>query len=185
MASAKMQIQNQAVGFAPTWGWLQKACYLPQRQGLPLVIVSFVMAAILVMTLIVTATLIVTTALIVTATLVVTATLSMIVAAVLALVSRHVFVVVPVVAHEVDPAAAGVVLGAMPAPVVLVPWRHVKVNRRGRGEFRRLPDDHGLCIDQWWLRSVPDVDLAEESGLADSDRHADVAGNCRAGADPE
>jgi hypothetical protein len=109
-----------------------------------LVIVSFVMAPILVMALTVTTTFIMATPLIMTATFIMTATLSMIVVAVLALVSRHVFVVIPVVAHEVDPPAAGVVLRAMLAPVVLMPRRHVKVNRRGRNEFRRLPDHHGL-----------------------------------------
>src|SRR5271167_2678838 len=95
--------------------------------------------------------------------------LSMIVVAVLVLVSRHVLVVVPVVAHEVDPPAAGVVLRTMLAPVLLVPRRHVKVNRRGRNELRRLLDHHGLRIDQLWLRKVADIDLAEESRLADSD----------------
>ena len=39
---------------------------------------------------------------------------------VLALVSRHVLVVVPIVAHEIDRAATGVVLRAVLAPVLLV-----------------------------------------------------------------
>ena len=130
-------------------------------------IVSFVMAVALVMT------------------LTMTRRPSTTVVAVLALVSRHVFVVVPVIAHEVDPPAAGVVLRTMAAPVLLVPRRHVKVNRRGRNEFRRLLDHHGLRIDKLWLRKVADIDLAEESGLADSDRHADVAGDYRAGTDPK
>jgi hypothetical protein len=77
------------------------------------------------------------------------------------------------------------VLRTMAAPVLLVPRRHVKVNRRGRNEFRRLLDHHGLRIDKLWLRKVADIDLAEESGLADSDRHADVAGDYRAGTDPK
>ena len=130
-------------------------------------IVSFVMAVTLVMT------------------LTMTMVPSMIAVAVLVLVSWHVFVVVPVIAHEVDPPAAGVVLRAMLAPVVLMPRRHVKVNRRGRNEFRRLLDHHGLWIDQLGLRKVADIDLAEESGLAYSDRHAYVAGNYRAGTDPK
>ena len=118
-------------------------------------------------------------------TLVMTLTMTMALVAVLVLVSRHVFVVVPVIAHEVDPPAAGVVLRTMLAPVLLVPRRYVKVNRRGRNEFRRLLDHHGLRIDQLRLRKVADIDLAEESGLADTDRHAYVAGNYRAGTDPK
>jgi len=108
---------------------------------------------------------------------------AMIVVAVLALVSRHVFIVVPIIAHEVDPPAAGVVLRTMLAPVLLVPRRHVQINRRGRNEFRRLLNYHRLRIDQLRLRRVADIDLAEESGLADSNRHAYVAGNYRAGTD--
>ena len=138
-------------------------------------IVSFVMVVTPVMTLIMTHPV----------TLTMTMALGMIVVAVLALVSRHVFVVIPVIAHEVDAPAAGVVLRTMHAPVLLVPGRHVKVNRRSRNEFRRLPDHHGLRIDQLRLGSVADVDLTEESGLADSDRHTDVAGKCRAYTDPK
>ena len=120
-------------------------------------IVSFVMVVTPVMTLIMPHPM----------TLTMTMALRMIVVAVLALVSRHVFVMVPVIAHEVDPPAAGVVLRTMHAPVPLVPRRHVKVNRRSGNEFRRLPDHHGLRINQLWLGSVADIDLTEESGLAD------------------
>jgi len=129
-------------------------------------IVSFVMAVPLVMT------------------FTMTMALSMIVVAVLVLVSWYVFVVVPVIAHEVDPPAASVVLRTMLAPVLLVPWRYVQVNRRGRNELRRLLDHHRLRIDQLRLRKIADIDLAEDSGLADSDRHAYVAANYRAGTDP-
>ena len=142
-------------------------------------IVSFVMVVTPVMTLIMPHPMTLTM------TLTMTMALSMIVVAVLALVSRHVFVVVPVIAHEVDPPAAGVVLRTMHAPVPLVPRRHVQVNRRSGNEFRRLPDHHGLRINQLWLGSVADIDLTEESGLADSDRHTYVAGKCRAGTDPK
>ncbi len=139
-----------------------------------LMVVSFVMAVILVMTVILLMAL--TMAML-------PVDPAMIVVAVLVLVSRHVFIVVPVIAHEVDSPAAGVVLRTMLAPVLLVPWRYMKVNRRGRNELRRLLDYHRLRIDQLWLRKIADIDLAEESGLSDTDRHADVAGNYRAGTD--
>jgi hypothetical protein len=114
-----------------------------------------------------------------------TAALGMIVEAVLALVSRHVFVVVPVIADEVDPPATGVVLRTMLSPVLLVPRRHVKVNRRSRNEFRRLLDHHGLRIDQLWRRSIADIDLTKESRLADADRHTYVAGKYRTDTNPK
>ena len=44
-------------------------------------------------------------------------------------VARDVFVVVPIIAHEVDRSAAGMVLGTMLAPVLLVPRRDVQVDR--------------------------------------------------------
>jgi hypothetical protein len=103
-----------------------------------------------------------------------------VVAAVLTLVSRHVFIVVPVIAHEIDRPAAGVVLRAVFAPVFLVARRHVQVERRGREELRHLLDHHRLGINNWRLRNAADVDLSEESGLADSDRHANIAGKGRA-----
>ena len=46
-------------------------------------------------------------------------------------VLRDVFVVVPLVAHKVDRAAAGVILGAMFVPVLLVSGGDVQINRRG------------------------------------------------------
>jgi hypothetical protein len=44
-------------------------------------------------------------------------------------VARDVFVVVPIIAHEVDGSAAGMVLGTMLAPVLLVSRRDVQVDR--------------------------------------------------------
>src|ERR1022692_4141125 len=96
----------------------------------------------------------------------------------LVLVSRHVFVVVPVIAHEVAPPAAGVVLGAMLAPVLFMARRHVQIDRRSRHEFRRRLDHHRSGIYYLRLRNVADIDLAEESGLADGDRHGHIAGHC-------
>ena len=43
-------------------------------------------------------------------------------------VTRHVFVVVPVVSHKVDRPTASVVLRAVLAPVFLVARRHVQVD---------------------------------------------------------
>jgi hypothetical protein len=74
--------------------------------------------------------------------------------------------------------AAGVVPGTMLAPVLLVPRRYVKVNRRCRNELRRLLDHHGLRIDQLRLKKIADIDLAEESGLADSDPLISRRGIC-------
>jgi hypothetical protein len=71
--------------------------------------------------------------LVVTPTLVMTLAMTMTAAVIAAtvLVTRDVFVVVPVVPHKVDRPAAGVVLPAVLAPVFLVARRYVQVDRLG------------------------------------------------------
>jgi len=78
--------------------------------------------------------------------LIAAATIAFAVLAVSALMleSRHVFIVVPVIAHEVDAPAASIVLSTMLTPVPLMAGRHMQVNRLGRNEFRRLSDYHWL-----------------------------------------
>lgn len=120
-------------------------------------VVSFVMAVILVMAL--------TMAMLPVAP-------TLILAIVLLLVSRHVFIVVPVISHEIDSSATGVVLSTMLAPMLLVSGRHMQVNRRSRNEFRSLLNYHRLRIDQLRLRRVADIDLAEETGLANGNGYA-------------
>jgi len=95
------------------------------------------------------------------------------------LVTRHVFVVVPVVSHKVDRPAAGVVPRAMLTPVFLVPRRHVQVDRRGGNKLRRPLDHDGLPENQLWLRDVANIDLPVEAGLADADRHTHIGGKRR------
>src|SRR5882757_2394224 len=95
------------------------------------------------------------------------------------LVTRHVFVVVPVISHKVDRSAAGVVPRAMLTPVFLVPRRHVQVDRRGGNKLRRPLDHDGLPENQLWLRDVANIDLPVEAGLADADRHTHIGGKRR------
>src|SRR6267142_4188558 len=120
-------------------------------------------------------------------TLVVTPAMPMTAAVIVAImtVSRHVFVVVPVVAHKIDRPTAGVILGAVLAPVLLVSRRHVQVDWRGRNEFRRPSDHNRLWVYQLWLRDVANVDLPVKSGLADADRHAYVGSERRGGTGTE
>jgi hypothetical protein len=46
------------------------------------------------------------------------------------LVTRHVFIPIPVVLHKVDPFVAGVVLTAVSGPVLSVAGGYVQVDRR-------------------------------------------------------
>lgn len=97
----------------------------------------------------------------------------------LAAVARHVLPVVPIVFYEVDRPATSMVLRAMPAPVFLMPGRYVQINGLHDNMLSRLHRDDRLCIDDRRRRNIADVDLAVEAGLADADRHPDVAGKCR------
>jgi hypothetical protein len=90
-------------------------------------------------------------------------------------VARNVLAVVPVIANEIHGTAAGVIFGAVAGPVALVAGGYVQVDR-GAGILRIPVDDQGLGIQhRGWLRFIPDVDLSEESGLADADRNTHVA----------
>ena len=100
---------------------------------------------------------------------------------VMMLVARYVFMLVPVVPDEVHGPPAGVVLSAVPCPMLLVARRHMKIYRLiGK---RGIPVNHnGTRIHQrWGLRYITDIDLAEKSGLADVDGYSEVGGHCRRG----
>jgi hypothetical protein len=100
---------------------------------------------------------------------------------VMMLMARYVLMLVPVVTDKVHGPTTGVVLRAMPCPMLLVSRWHMKVYRLiGK---RWIPVNHnGTCINQrWGLRYITDIDLPEKSGLADVDRYSEVGGDCRCG----
>ena len=55
--------------------------------------------------------------------------IAMLVFGAMVLVMLHIYPVVPVVAHKMDRTAAGVILGAVLVPMLVVPRRHMKVDR--------------------------------------------------------
>jgi hypothetical protein len=96
-------------------------------------------------------------------------------------VARHVFVSVPVIAHEVDTPAAGVVSPAMLAPVLLVARWHTQID----GLFINNIgiDSDRLFVNHPRLWKIADVDLTVKAGLADVDGYADGGkrGHCKCG----
>jgi hypothetical protein len=94
---------------------------------------------------------------------------------VMMLVTRYIFAVVPIVSHEVHGATAGVVFSAVLCPMPFMAGTHVQVHRLT--VERGVPvNHHGTRIDQRRrLWHVTDIDLAEESGLADIDGKANVS----------
>jgi hypothetical protein len=93
------------------------------------------------------------------------------------LIMRNIFMLIPVVLHKIDALVAGVVLAAMPAPVLRVVWRYVQVDRRA---VQRCPiHDARLRIDQLRPREIADVDMTVETGLTDAERYADIGAKNR------
>jgi len=97
--------------------------------------------------------------------------------ALLTLIVRNVFAVVPVVLHKIDPLPAGAVLVAVLAPVLCMTRRHVQVDRRAHD--RHPLNDDRLWVDQLRRRIAANVDAPVETGLADAYRYAKVGGKHR------
>jgi len=78
-----------------------------------------------------------------------------------------IFMLVPVVLHEVDVPVAGMVMVTISFPVLDVPWRDVQVDRRAvhLGTF----DNHRLRIDEYRRRGITNIDLAVKARLTDAD----------------
>lgn len=89
-------------------------------------------------------------------------------------VMRDVFVVVPVVAHEVDRYTACIIFCAMLSPVLFMPGRYVQVDRLGRNIRRRAYDHDRLGINNRRARNIANVDLSVETWLPNGDRHAHI-----------
>jgi len=82
-------------------------------------------------------------------------------------VLRHINIVVPAVAYEIDRPAAGVVSAAVLVPLFRMSGRNVHVDRLRDNGDRRL-DHNGLRIDDLRLGKISDVDMAVKTG---TDRH--------------
>ena len=96
-----------------------------------------------------------------------------------ALVMMHVFVVVPLVLHEIDGPAAGAVLTTMLAPVLLMPRRHMQIDRRHLVVFGCALNDNRLGVHDRRPWHVSDFDLPVKAWLSDADRDRDIAGDGR------
>src|SRR5271167_2664509 len=88
-----------------------------------------------------------------------------VVAVITVLVAWYVFAVVPIIAYEVHGAAAGMVFGAVPRPMFLMPRGHVQIHRLI--SERSIPVNHnGTRIHQrGGLRHITEIDLPKEAGF--------------------
>ena len=97
-------------------------------------------------------------------------------------VPRDVFVVVPVIAHEIDRPSACVVFGAMLVPVLLMSGRNMQINRLRRYILRGSRDHDRLRENDRRAWDIADIDLTVEARLADRNGDAYITGECWDGA---
>jgi len=90
------------------------------------------------------------------------------------LILGHIYVIVPSIAHEIDGAATGIILGAVLAPVFLMAGRYVQVDRLIDNPCRSCMNHDGFCVNEFRLRIISDVNAAIKAGLTDTDRHPDI-----------
>jgi hypothetical protein len=96
------------------------------------------------------------------------------------MVLRHIDIIVPLIAHEIDGVTAGIVSITVSAPVFRMAGRDSQVDRLSNDNGRR-PNHDGSCIYDFRLRKASDVYAAIEAWLADADGHTHIGGICRSG----
>lgn len=73
---------------------------------------------------------------------------------------------VPVMLDEIHRLAAGVVLAAMVAPIALIAWPHMQIDRRRQYAALNAYAYDGCAIDEAGRRRVADIHASVESGVA-------------------
>jgi hypothetical protein len=81
---------------------------------------------------------------------------------------------VPVMPDEVDRLAAGVVLAAVMAPIALIAWAHMQVNRRRQHLATSAYAHDRRAIDEAGRRRVADIHASVKAGVAQADGGRDL-----------
>ena len=82
---------------------------------------------------------------------------------------RSVSIGVPVMPDEVDRLAAGVVLAAVMAPIALIAWAHMQIDRRRQHAALNAYAHDGRAIDEAGRRRVADIHASVKAGIAQGD----------------
>jgi hypothetical protein len=93
-------------------------------------------------------------------------------------VTRDIDVVVPVVAHKVDRAAASIIFSAVLAPFFFMSGGHMQVHRFLYNVMRCRLNHNGPWKYESWLRKIPDIEAAIKTRLANTDRNTNISGLC-------
>ena len=94
------------------------------------------------------------------------------------LLMRNIDLIVPVVFHEIDGMAAGVVLAAVLAPVLGMTGWYMHIDWLINDADRYGMNHDGSCVDEFRLGKTPDVHAAVKAGLGYADRDPDVGRKC-------
>jgi hypothetical protein len=84
------------------------------------------------------------------------------------LMMRHIDIVVPFVAHEIDRSSASIMFLTVLAPVFLMTRRYVQINRLYDIAWRGSNHD-GFWVNEFRLRSVSNVNAPIKARLAGTD----------------
>jgi hypothetical protein len=87
---------------------------------------------------------------------------------------------VPVVPDEVDRLAAGVILAAMMAPIALIAWAHVQIDRRRQHAALNAYAHDGRRIDEAGRWRVADIHASVKAGVAQADGGSHLCERCAA-----
>ena len=110
---------------------------------------------------------------------VVTVIVPMFVTMVFAIVG-NVSIGVPVMPDEVDRLAAGVVLAAVMAPIALIAWAYMQIDRRRQHAAMNAYAHDGRAIDEAGRRRVADIHASVKSGIAQADGDPHLCERCAA-----
>jgi hypothetical protein len=93
---------------------------------------------------------------------------------------RNVGIGVPVMPNEVDRLAAGVVFAAVMAPIVLIAWADVQIDRRRQWVATNTYAYDGRAIDEARRRRIADVHASVKAGVAQADGGRHLCERCAA-----
>jgi hypothetical protein len=82
---------------------------------------------------------------------------------------RSVSIGVPVMLDEKDRLAAGVVLAAVMAPIALIAWAYMQIDRRRQHAAMNAYAHDGRAIDEAGRRRVADIHASVKAGFAQAD----------------
>src|SRR5512136_1863603 len=82
---------------------------------------------------------------------------------------RHINIVVPLVTHEIDGSSASIIFLTVLAPVLLMTRRYVQIKRLLDNVTRCGSNHDGSWVNEFRVRSVPNVNTSIKTRLADTD----------------